>query len=332
MSKMSKILGAVLVLAVMSSAQLLNLGNASVVKVGDVEITQGKVDSLSQMLIATQFRGQQLPPKALLQVRMTVVDNLIGQELLKMEAKKLNIKTSAKEVDSLVKIFKAQFPDEQTFSEELRKTGSSEVKFRQKIKDQLASDKILSSKVAYPKPATEAEMKKLFNEAKAKGQVPVNDTVSGVQIILKLDPNESAKSIQDKKQMLQGFAAQVRAQKADFAMLAAQYSDDPNAKKTGGATGRFVAKNFGPEFEKVVKSMTVGEVSDVFQTKLGLHIFGLMEKNDGKFESYTAILAMNLQMKKEQERQMKIKEYLETLAKNYKIVVLNPEYSTSIGN
>ena len=36
--------------------------------------------------------------------------------------------------------------------------------------------------------------------------------------------------------MLKGLAAQVRAKKATFAQLAAMYSDDKEAKKTGGIT------------------------------------------------------------------------------------------------
>ena len=54
--------------------------------------------------------------------------------------------------------------------------------------------------------------------------------------------------------MLQGLAAQVRSKKATFAQLAAMYSDDQTAKKTGGVMAKFVAKTKGDAFDNYEKS------------------------------------------------------------------------------
>jgi len=312
-----------------ASAQLLGGGNLAVARVGKEEITKGRVDSLATMLAMQQFRGQQVPPDMMAQVRTTVMDNLIGQKLLAMEAKKLGIKVSEKKVDSLVTLFKSQFPSEQVFQQELAKSGSDMNQFRQKIVDQVRSDMLLEQKVPYPSEPTDAEVKKYFQDNKSK--VAISDTISGAQIFLRVDKGENAQSIDDKKKILEGLAAQVRAEKASFAMLAAQYSDDPKAKENGGLVGRFVAKDFGPEFAKAVAGLKVGEISKPFVTKTGVHIFMLTEKNDGKLDSYKHRVKMILGMEREQQRQMKAKEYLEKLAKVYGVVTLNPEYKTSLG-
>ncbi len=312
-----------------ASAQLVSGGNFDVIRVGKVGITQGKVDSLTKMLAQQQTKGNadKLTADQMKQVRWAVIDNLVGQELLKLEIKKLGITAPKSKVDSLVKLFKSQYPSEDAFNKELHKTGATIAMFRERIEQQLASETILEKKFPYPKDPTDAEIAAYWELNKNK--VSVNDTISGAQIFVKIPKGASAQEIADQKDMLKGLAAQVRTGKATFAMLAAQYSDDPSAKKTGGVMSKFIAKSEGADFAKGVANLKVGEISDVFQTKDGLHIFMLTEKNDGKMESYKYQIEYILRVNAEQDRQLKIKSYLDTLAKSYKVQYLNKDYTPS---
>src|SRR5699024_5415359 len=112
---------------------------------------------------------------------------------------------------------------------------------------------------------------------------------------------------QDKKDMLKGYAAQVRSNRASFAQLAAQYSDEADAKKTGGVMERFVAKNEGAEFAAAIKDLKVGDISAPFTTKNSVVIFMLTEKNDGKMESYKHKIDYILRVEAERNRQQAIK-------------------------
>lgn len=56
-------------------------------------------------------------------------------------------------------------------------------------------------------------------------------------------------------------------------------------------------------------------------------IFMLTEKNDGKMESYKHQIDYILRVQAEQERQMSIKNYLDQLAKTYKVQYLNSDYT-----
>ena len=87
-----------------ASAQLMSGKNFEVVRVEKAGISQGRVDSLAQILAQQQAGGRQLPPEAMQQVRWAVVDNLVGQELLKLEIKKRGLKAAAAKVDSLMKL------------------------------------------------------------------------------------------------------------------------------------------------------------------------------------------------------------------------------------
>ncbi len=311
--------------SVFVSAQLMSGKNLDVIRVEKTGISQGKIDSLARMLGEQQAQGRQIPPEAMTQLRWAVIDNLVGQELLKLEIKKQNIKVPASKVDSLVKFFKSQFPNEEVFQKELKKTGATAAQFREKIEQQIQSETLLEKKVPYPNEPTEKERQAYWELNKKK--VPINDTISGAQIILKTQKGEKAQSISDKKEVLKGLAAQVRMGKATFANLAAQYSDDPQAKKTGGVMNRFVAKSQGSAFEKAISKLKVGDISDAFETSDAIVLFMLTEKNDGKYDSYKHQIDYILRVNAEQERQLAIKAYLDSLGKVYKVQYLNKDYT-----
>ena len=138
---------------------------------------------------------------------------------------------------------------------------------------------------------------------------------------------KSKQEIEDAKDMLKGLAAQVRSKKATFAQLAAMYSDDQTAKKTGGVMSKFVAKSKGDAFVKAVNKIKVGEITEVYTDKDGVAIFMLTEKNDGKYESYKHQIDYILRVQAEQDRQAQLKAYLDGLGKTYKVQYLDPKYT-----
>lgn len=315
----------VMVGATFASAQLMSGNNFDAIRVGKTGISKAHIDSLTEALAKSQARGRQVPPEAMKQVRWAVIDNLVGQELVKLEAKALKIKVPKNRIDSVAKLFKAQYPNIEMFNKELKKNNISEAQFNERIEQQLQSDIILEQKVPYPQDPTEKQIAAYWELNKSK--VPLNDTISGARILIKSKKGESKEAVADKKELLKGLAAQVRLGKASFATLAAQYSDDENARKTGGVMNKFVAKTKGAVFAKAISSLKVGDISEVFSTSEGLQIFMLTEKNDGKFENYKVQIDYILRVQAEQERQLKIKAYLDELAAKYKVQYLNKEYT-----
>ncbi|WP_290762361.1 peptidylprolyl isomerase [Fibrobacter sp. UBA4297] len=319
----SRGVAAVLVTAGIASAQLMNTKSIDVIRVEKTGISAGKIDSLATMLGQQQAPGQKLTDEMMTQLRYAVVDNLVGQELIKLEAKKMGIKVSAGKVDSLTALFKKQFPSEEAFQKELKKSNTTMAQFKSKIEDQLKSEVILEKKVPYPTAPTEKDLEAFWQLNKNK--VVLNDTISGARIFISTK-GKSAQEISDAKDMLKGLAAQVRSKKATFAQLAAVYSDDKEAKKTGGIMNKFVAKSKGAAFAKAVDKIKVGEISEVITEKDGVSIFMLTEKNDGKFESYKHQIDYILRVQAEQERQAKLKAYLDDLGKTYKVQYLDKKY------
>lgn len=308
----------------LASAQLLNSKSMDVIRVEKTGISAGKIDSLTQMLAAQQFPGKKLNDEQMTQVRYAVIDNLVGQELVKLEAQKQGIKVAKSKVDSTVKLFKAQFGSEEVFQKELKKSNTTMAQFEKKIEEQLQSEIILEKKVPYPGNPTEKQMQAFWELN--KGKVVVSDTVSGARIFISTK-GKSTQEISDAKDMLKGLAAQVRSKKATFAQLAAVYSDDKDAKKTGGIMNKFIAKSKGDGYVKAIAKMNVGEISDIITEKDGISIFMLTEKNDGKYESYKFQIEYILRVQAEQDRQQQLKAYLDGLGKTYKVQYLDKKYT-----
>lgn len=58
----------------------------------------------------------------------------------------------------------------------------------------------------------------------------------------------------------------------DFARLAIEYSDEPNAGSRGGSLGRFGHGQMVPAFEQAAFQLKVGEISDIVETPFGFHV------------------------------------------------------------
>ena len=88
----SRSLLAVAMAAGIASAQLLNSKSIDVIRVEKTGFSAGRIDSLTQALALQQFQGKKVNDETMTQVRYAVIDNLVGQELVKLECKKQGIK------------------------------------------------------------------------------------------------------------------------------------------------------------------------------------------------------------------------------------------------
>lgn len=67
-------------------------------------------------------------------------------------------------------------------------------------------------------------------------------------------------------------AAEAKSPDADWNALAAEYTEEPGSKETGGDLGRFGRGQMVPAFENVAFELDVGEVSEVVQSPFGFHV------------------------------------------------------------
>lgn len=97
----------------------------------------------------------------------------------------------------------------------------------------------------------------------------------------------------------------------DFAAVAMEVSDDPQAKETRGEVGWIQPFRYVYVFENAVYTTPVGEVTEVFRTPYGFHIAKVME--EGSYEEVHAAHIMKMTPRGNAERAITAKVEIDSL-------------------
>ena len=123
-------------------------------------------------------------------------------------------------------------------------------------------------------------------------------------ILIQLKPTEKDEAIVIRK--LNEIRDMIINNQATFEEMALKYSDDPNVQQDKGNLGVFRTDAFQvKQFEKVTKSLKVGEISEPFKTEFGYHIVQLNDRQEARTvaieDDWEQIEQMALQYKREEE-------------------------------
>lgn len=304
------------------------------VRVGDAVIRKGRIDSLAALMaLARGADIAELPPAQATTLRRAVATRLIGQELLDQEAKAKNVRATPREIDSGLAELKSQFPDAASWQRTLRQNGDTEADVRARIARQIRLDRVLATALKQPTPPTDAELRAFWEENKS--EFPVNDSLRALQIVLLANPQAPAPDSLEKKRRLTRLRADLAADSADVETLIGRFMNEagrigegPEARR-GGDMGRFHPDDFHAAFRNNVRGLDVGGLSPVFRTPMGYHLVLLVEKFDGRFESYRLQSIQNLTIRKNMELERDMRKFLKKLAETHTVTYLLPDYKDS---
>jgi NIMA-interacting peptidyl-prolyl cis-trans isomerase 1 len=82
----------------------------------------------------------------------------------------------------------------------------------------------------------------------------------------------ATRSEQDARMLAEQIARRAKEPGADWAALAAQYTDEPGSKETGGDLGKFGRGQMVKSFENAAFGLPVGAISDVVASPFGFHV------------------------------------------------------------
>jgi len=305
--------------------------SGTAVTVGPVAISKNKIDTLvTYMVHARGAELSEVPPQQLAQMKRMIATNLIGQELLELEAKAQGIKASPQQVDSAFRMLRSQFPDAAAYQKAMRASGETETAVRAKIARQIRADQVLAANVKQPSMPTESELHAFWE--KNKKEFPINDSLRAIQILMLADSKVSADDAAEKKRKLEVIRRELVKDTDEVSVLirhfmseAARNGEGPEAQ-IGGDLHRFDPGDFNPEFKKQVMNLKVGQLSPVFRTPLGYHLVLLIEKYDGKFESYRLQSLQNLMAQRNQQLGEEMRVFLKKLAEKHPVKFVQPSY------
>jgi len=205
----------------------------------------------------------------LFKVRQDILNRMIDQKLTDQESERLGISIHDSEIDKRVEVVKNEnYMTDEDLTKALGNEGYTLDEYREKIKEQLLSMKLVNLEVKSKIAITEDEIKEYYDNHKK--DFGGEERYHLRTILIRVSSWERA---EDKENALKTIDIVVNALKAGtpFAEVARQYSQDLTAKD-GGDLGFFTINELAPELQETVRWMKEGEVSSVLHTTPGYQL------------------------------------------------------------
>lgn len=241
--------------------------NKIVAIVNDEIITQSEVEeSMLAFVKDYQVRyGEEETENRLSEAKSDALNRLIEEKLILQEAKKRNIKINEVDVEQRLEEVKKRFPSEEEFDKAISESGISIEKLRIKYRDQLMMKTLVSGIVANGIRITPTQIAAYYYGH--KDEFTKAQKVKFRIILLRFRERQD-------KAVVRTFAEEILKKinsGEDFATLAKQYSEGPNAQEGGEMD--FVTKgSMAKEIDDAIFSLKENEVSGIIDTSLGCNI------------------------------------------------------------
>ncbi|WP_373889439.1 peptidylprolyl isomerase [Massilia sp. TS11] len=251
-----------------------NLIDAIAVVVNDEVITRNEVTQrVAQIGANMQAQGIPLPAPA--ELKRQVVERMITERAQIQMAKEMGVKVDDLQLDrTIARIAEGQKMSAQEFRDRLEKEGTKFADFREEIRGQIMVQRLREYEVDRKIQISEAEIDSylLAEDAANKERFEVNLS----QILIGIPENASPEQIARAKAKADEVLRQLRTG-ADFAKMAATYSDSQDALK-GGEVGWRQPERLQPVFGEPVAKLPKGGLSPVIRSASGFHILKVVDK------------------------------------------------------
>jgi foldase protein PrsA len=229
-----------------------------------------------------------------------ILESLIANKVIEMEAAKEKVKVTGNEIDDELTKLQESYGGEEAFAAALEQNQVSMDRIREDIKIYLLAEKMIGASID----VSEEEMKTYFEEN--KDSFDQKEQVKASHILV--EDEETA--IKVKEELDQG---------KDFAELAKEYSTDSSNAENGGDLGYFGKGEMAEEFEKTAFALEAGAISEPVKTEFGYHIIKLVDKKAEKAAEFDEHKEEIKQLLFDQEVQAEYTNWLEEKKAEYEI-------------
>jgi peptidyl-prolyl cis-trans isomerase C len=222
--------------------------------------------------IQAEMTSQGLEPKGSVVIR-SVLDRAIDSKLIAQEARRRGIKPNESRVDEKLAKMAAGAGSRADLEAELVKTGIDYSQLRSTVVQADLVQTLVEAQVATKGEVTPDEVLAFYNQNPELFKNP--DRIHARHILFKFETEASPE--QKKAAWDKAAAAHARAVAGeDFAALAIELSEGPNASK-GGDLGFTTRGQMVESFDQAVWALKPGEISEVVESRFGYHVIKVEE-------------------------------------------------------
>ena len=195
-------------------------------------------------------------------MREQIIDELVGEELVKQGAKDANITVEPDEVEGYVSQMRSNYDSDEAWQAALKSAGMSEDDYRESLENALLSSKFQDNLAS----------ESMTDEEKLAGAKDQASQYDGARrsshILFAADDWDTAQTVLD----------QINSGQLDFAAAAEQYSTDTGSKTQGGDVGWDKLTTFVDEYQTALDGLEPNQVSGLVPSEFGIHIIKCTDK------------------------------------------------------
>ncbi len=261
-----------------------------------------------------------LSEKRLVEIRNEMLEQLIGQEVLFQEAKRLEIKATPEAVEAELQKLESRFPSKEDYQKAAHAQGLTPDEIRAGVERYLAIKQLTDQEVRSKISISDEQMKSYYEGHREQFTMP--EQVRLRILLIGVDPAGLSADWEKGLQRAQDLAN--RAKKGeDFSGLVRQFSDETDWKAKGGDTGLLHQGRLPyVELEPVAYTKDAGSISDPVRTLYGYVVFKMEERKPAQPLAFKD-LNKDLLRKEIQESatETKLKEWIDGLRSKAEIKI-----------
>lgn len=264
-------LGAQSALAQASGTQRVQLADAIVAVVNNEVITRHELaDRMQRVERTMRAQGIGMPPAA--QLERQVLESMIVDRAQLQLAREYGIRADDATVDRAVaRIAEQNGMTLPAFRSQLEREGLSFARFRDEIRDEILMQRVREREVDNKLQVSESEIENFLAADAQASQTEQEFNVA--HILVRIPENASAEQIAERRARADEVMRRLQGG-ADFAQLAATYSDAPDAL-SGGDLGWRTSERLPQLFMEAISRLQSGQASPPMRSANGFHIVKL---------------------------------------------------------
>ncbi|HUQ95683.1 MAG TPA: peptidylprolyl isomerase [Bryobacteraceae bacterium] len=253
-------------------------------KVNDWSITYADVDKQYRFQLGNM--SEKPSEDQLTYQKLELLRTMVDNKILLQRAEKANLMATDADVEAKFNEMKAPYTQEE-FQKQLQARNMTVEDLKTQLRQELSNGKLLNKEITSKISITDKEVTDFYNTNKASFHLAEPHVhLSQIVVTPRADPNvrnlKGDKATTDEQARKKVLLLEARAKGGeDFAMLAQNFSEDPNTAASGGDLG-FIGESAlekaNPDLRKMVMSLSAGQVSPPIKTEEGYRILKVISR------------------------------------------------------
>jgi peptidyl-prolyl cis-trans isomerase SurA len=220
---------------------------------------------------------------AISQMYKGLIEKLVDEEIEQRAALNAKVTVTAREVDEALARVAAQnnITVEKLLSE-ARRTGLDAAAYREELRRQLLQTKLINVRLQGRIRVSEDDMKAAYKRLIVEEREKL--TFKAAWVFLSVPPGAPREVSEAKRKLAEQVANSAKT--SDFAALAAQYSEDPATRGSGGVIGASRMQEVPIPLVRVLTSLEVGQSSAAVKLPGGFAVLKLLEREETSMPTY----------------------------------------------